>query len=211
MFKRLRFYFALLRAFVRKDRKKITFGFIILLLLIFFLKILLPSFIPKLRSFHTELTKPTFIEGVVGVPSHPNPLFDSTETQKDISRLIFRGLTFVDAKGDLQPDLAESFEKISDTEYTFKLKKNVSWHDGEKFTAEDVIYTIGLAQDPQYRSELSASYKDVAIEKIDDYTLKFRLKEPFVPFPFATTAGIIPKHISLRHYKPIGTGPLRVK
>src|SRR4030042_1410494 len=123
MIRKLRFYFALVRAFVRRDRKKITFGFIFLLLLVFVLKVILPVFTPKLIAAYRELRKPTFIEGVVGVPGYPNPLFDSTETQKDISRLVFRGLTKVDAKGNLPPDLAEKFEKVSDTEYLFRLKK----------------------------------------------------------------------------------------
>jgi len=211
MLRKLRFYFALVRTFTRRSRKRITFSFVLLLLAIFVLKGLLPVFTPKLLAAYSELRKPTFIEGVVGSPAHPNPLVDSTETQKDISRLIFRGLTKVDANGNLQPDLAESFEKVSDTEYLFELKKNVFWHDGQKFTSEDVVYTIGLAQNPNSRSPLAANFKDVKVEKLDDYRLKFKLEEAFTPFPFVTTAGIIPKHIHLEKYKPIGTGPFKVK
>ena len=211
MFRRLRFYFALVRAFTRRGRKKITFSFIAALLLVFVLKILLPAATPQLLAAWRELRKPTFVEGVVGTPSHPNPLFDSTENQKDIDSLIFRGLTKVDAKGSLKLDLAEGFEKTSDTEYLFRLKKDIFWHDGKKFTSDDVIYTIGLAQNPKYRSVLAANFKDVTLERVDTYTIKFKLKEPFAPFPFATTVGIIPRHVSLEKYQPIGTGPFKVK
>jgi len=211
MLKRIRFYLALLRALVKRNQKKVALAAVLLLLATFTLKILLPAALPKLAAAYEEYQRPFFIEGVVGTPVTPNPLFDSSETAKDISRLIFRGLTRVDSKGNLKSDLAERFKKISDTEYVFYLKKNVFWQDGEKFTSDDVVYTIGLTQNPKYNSPLAANFKDVEVEKINDYQLKFKLKEPFSPFPYATAVGIIPKHISLKSYKPIGTGPFSVK
>ena len=157
------------------------------------------------------MQKPSFVEGVVGKPTYPNPIFDTTETQKDISNLVFRGLTKVNNKGGLIPDLAESYKAVSDTEYVFKLKKDIYWSDGKKFTSDDVIFTVKTAQDPQWDSPLSESFKDIVIERLNDYEVKFKLKEPFAPFPYATTAGIIPKHIALGKYKPVGTGPFTVK
>jgi peptide/nickel transport system substrate-binding protein len=211
MFKRLRFYTALLAAFLKRDKKKITFGFVVLLLVVFLLRVVVPSLVPEIQLAFTEFRRPTFVEGAIGEPSHPNPLFDSTETQKDISRLVFRGLTKVDAKGILVPDLAKSYKKISETEYIFNLKRDVYWHDGEKLTSDDVLYTVEAAKNPKYESEIADSFKDVKAEKVDSYTVKFSLKEPFAPFPFSTTVGIIPEHIPLKKYKPIGTGPFRVK
>src|SRR3990167_7161514 len=124
MLKKIRFYWALIRAFLRRDKKKITFGFIILLFVLFLLKVLIPAVTPKVIDAYTQLRKPTFVEGAVGIPEHPNPLFDSTETQKDISKLIFRGLLKVNSKGELLPDLAESYEKKGEKEYVFHLKTN---------------------------------------------------------------------------------------
>ena len=211
MLKKLRFYIALLAAFLKRDKRKFTFGFIILLLAVFILKVILPSVIPQIRDAYTELRKPTFVEGAVGEPEHPNPLFDSTETQRDISTLVFRGLTKVNEKGTLVPDLTENFERVSDTEYVFNLKKDIHWHDGEKFTSDDVVYTVRTAQNPKYESAVADNFKDVTVEKIDDYTVKFILEETFAPFPFATTVGIIPQHIPLKKFRPIGTGPFKVK
>jgi len=211
MVKKLRFYTALMSAFARRDKRKLTFGAIAILLVVFLSKVLLPPFVPIIGDMYVQLRKPTFVEGAVGAPAHPNPLFDSTETQRDISRLIFRGLTKVDAKGTLVMDLAKDFEKISDEEYIFTLREDVFWHDGKKFSADDVVYTVQTAQDPKNESEAADNFKDVTIEKINDYTIKFKLKEAFTPFPSATAVGIIPEHIPLKKYKPIGTGPFKVK
>ena len=211
MLKKLSFYTALLAAFFRRDKRKITFGFIAILLAVFVLKVILPSIIPQIHEAYVELRKPTFIEGVVGEPGHPNPLFDSSETQKDISSLVFRGLAKVNTKGVLVPDLAESFKRISDTEYIFNLKEDIYWHDGKKFTSDDVVYTVETAQEPKYESEVADNFKDVKVERIGEYEVKFTLREPFAPFPYAATVGIIPQHIPLKKYRPIGTGPFSVK
>jgi peptide/nickel transport system substrate-binding protein len=211
MLKRLRFYIALLAAFVRRDKRKITFSFIGLLLLIFVLRVVLPSAVPQIHKIYVEFRKPTFVEGAVGEPEHPNPLFDSNETQRDISSLVFRGLTKVNKQGVLVPDLAENYKRISETEYVFNLKKDVYWHDNRRFTSDDVVYTIESAENPKYESEVADNFKDITIEKLDSYTVKFILEEPFAPFPFATTTGIIPKHVPLKKYRPVGTGDFRVK
>jgi peptide/nickel transport system substrate-binding protein len=211
MVKRLRFYLAFARAFLKRDRKKITYAFIFILLAVFAAKILFPTFGPKIAFLVGEFRKPTFIEGVVGNPTHPNPIFDSTETQKDISSLVYRGLMKINEEGKLEPDLAEKFEKVSKTEYTFYLRQGVYWHDGEKFTADDVVHTIQTAKDPQINSPLASNFDDVVIEKIDDYKVKFTLEEPFTPFPYSATVRIIPEHISLKKFEPVGTGQFIVK
>ena len=211
MIRRFRFYLALTKAFLNRNKKLAIYGFIILLLIGFTANVLLPSIYPKLITASKEFQKSSFVEGVVGTPTHPNPIFDTTETQKDISKLVYRGLTKVSVDGSLQTDLADSFERVSDTEYVFRLNQNIYWHDGHKFTADDVVHTVRTAQDPQFDSPISSNFKDVKIEKIDDYTVKFILEEPFAPFPFATTVGVIPEHIPLKNFKPVVTGKFKVK
>ena len=211
MWKKLRFYFALSRAFAKRDKRKITYSLIFLLLLIFALRILLPSSLPKLVDVYREAKKPTFIEGVVGKPIYPNPIFDTTETQKDISKLVFRGLLKTNSEGELIADLAKSYVQVGDKEYVFTLRDDVYWHDGYKFTSEDVLYTIKTIQDPAYQSPLEANFRSVQMEKITDYKIKMKLKESFAPFPYSTTLGILPAHISLKRYRPVGTGDFRLK
>lgn len=211
MWRKLRFYLALFSAIINRNKRGVALGITILLIFVFVLKVLLPSVLPKISGTYEEFKKPTFVEGVVGEPTHPNPLFDSTETQRDISKLVFRGLTKVDMNGNLVGDLASEFKRISETEYVFKLKEGVFWQDGERFTSDDVIHTIEIAKNPKYESTVASNFKDVQVERIDDFLVRFTLKEPFTPFPFTTTVGVIPKHIALKKYRPIGTGPFKVK
>ena len=156
------------------------------------------------------MEKTTYTEGVVGSVKSLNPLFETTEAESELNTLVFRSLTKLDKSGKLQLDLAESVQEVTPTEYVFKLKKNVFWHDGKNFTAGDVVYTVESSQDAKLATTAKTVFKDIKIEKIDDYTVKFKLREPFAPFLSQTTVGIIPAHIPLSSYKPIGTGNFRV-
>ena len=117
------------------------------------------------------------------------------------------------------PRLAESWELDKDTNtYTFHLRQDVTWHDGEKFTAEDVKFTIEAIQDPKNESENASNYEDVEkITVVDDHTVKFQLSAPNYAFLDYMTMAILPKHLLegkdlqtddyFRH--PIGTGPYK--
>lgn len=165
-----------------------------------------PLLIVRALETSEKYIKPTYVEAVVGKPETFNPLFSRLEAEREINNLVFRGLTKISPQGLPEVDLASSVEIKGETEYIFKLKRDVFWHDGNLFNADDVIYTIKTAQNPIYQSEIAASFKDVIVKKIDDFTVSFKLKEPFAPFLIATTVGIIPEHIPLNNYRPIGTG-----
>jgi peptide/nickel transport system substrate-binding protein len=107
---------------------------------------------------------------------------------------------------------------------TWRLKKNVSWHDGKPFTADDVVFNWEYAADPATAATTIGSYKDIErIDKPDAHTVKITFKKP-LPFwadPFCSNRGmIIPKHLfeSYRggksreapaNLKPVGTGPYK--
>ena len=82
------------------------------------------------------------------------------------------------------PGLAESWELDDATNtYTFHLRDDVNWHDGEKFTADDVEFTIKAIMDPDNESEIASNYEDVtAINVIDDKTISFTLRDKNVAF-----------------------------
>ena len=167
----------------------------------------------------------TLIEGVLNTPAHINPLLATsevgTEADRDITALVYSGLLRADGKGGLIPDLAQNYEVSDDgLIYTFVLKPNLVWHDGKKITTSDVVFTIKTAQDSRMKSPKRANWDGVDVEQIDDLTVRFTLKKPYVPFLENTTMGILPEHIwetidynrfdtNKYNREPIGSGPYK--
>ncbi|MBM4402483.1 MAG: hypothetical protein FJ044_04525 [Candidatus Cloacimonetes bacterium] len=135
-------------------------------------------------------------KGLVGQPRLLNPLYAALNpVDAEISKLLFRGLVSYNEKGEIVGDLAESWEVSEDGKvYTFKLKPHLSWHNEEKFRADDVVFSIRLTQEEGYEGPEKGSFTEVTVEKIDEQTIKFILKEPFAPFLDRLTLGILPKH-----------------
>lgn len=167
-----------------------------------------------------------YTEGLVGQPQYINPILaPASDADSDLSKLVFSSLLKYNEKQELIPDLAERYEITPDQKnYTFYLRKDVRWHDGVEFTADDIIYTVQVVKNSEYQSPLMLNFKDISVEKIDQYTVKFTLtKEAFAPFLFeSTTFGILPKHVwekispksvplSEYNLKPTGTGPFKFK
>lgn len=164
-----------------------------------------------------------YAEGIVGQPRFINPILSqASDADRDLAELIFSGLLKYDSSGELKPFLAESYKIEGNKVYIFSLKPGVKWHDNENFSADDVIFTIGLIQNPDYKSPLRPNWQGVQVEKIDDLTVKFTLPAPYAPFLENLTVGILPKHLwqnisasafPLADYnlQPIGTGPFRFK
>ncbi len=95
----------------------------------------------------------------------------------------------------MEPDLASSWTVSPDgLTYLFHLRRDVRWSDGEPFAADDVLFTLGLMQDPDFPGvpDLSALWRTVTVEKVDAYTVRFHLSEPFPSFADYTTIGILP-------------------
>jgi peptide/nickel transport system substrate-binding protein len=166
-----------------------------------------------------------YVEAVVGAPARVNPLFAPVnETDADIASLVFSGLTRLGPDGTVLPDLAESWE-ISDDglTYTFRLRRDVKWHTGADFTADDAVFTYQLLADPDLPSDptLSRLWQEVSCTAHDPYTLLCQLPEPFAPFLAYTTVGLLPKHVLETataatiaddpfNQRPTGTGPYRL-
>ena len=167
----------------------------------------------------------TYIEGLAGRPQYLNPILcQYNDVDRDLCALIFNGLTDINEKGESVPDLALGWEVSDDgLTYTFHLRRGVRWHDGHVFTADDVVFTIRAMQDPDYEGVpyLAELWRSVAVQKLDDYTVQFTLREPYAPFMDYTTVGIMPAHLLEKvpaselsrdpfNIRPVGTGPLRV-
>ena len=158
------------------------------------------------------------------------PHFASGTKDQEGSRIFYEPLGAWDADGNLVPILAAEVPTLANggvsrdgKSITWKLKKNVQWHDGKPFTADDVVFTAAYAADPATSAYTSGSYKDVKVTKVDSHTVKveYQKPSPFWADPFVSAAGmIIPKHIfesfkgatsrdAPANLKPVGTGPYK--
>ena len=101
-------------------------------------------------------------------------------TEKIMNRLVRPGLD-----GKPTPDLAVSWSANDDaTEWVFKLRPSVKFHDGSAFDAEDVVYSLGRVQDPELDSPAASTIKMVdKIEAVDSSTVKMTLSAPYADLP----------------------------
>jgi peptide/nickel transport system substrate-binding protein len=157
------------------------------------------------------------------MPENFNPLIT------DVRVWLYDGLVRFDEEMNPIPDLAESWEISEDgTIYTFKLREDVTFHDGTPMTADDVLYTAQLTLDENtnspYRSKFIIDDEPVVWEKIDDHTVQATLPKPFGPFLAKVSRAdeifftILPKHIMEQctdmqscsiNLQPVGTGPYK--
>lgn len=161
-------------------------------------------------------------EGIVGTPRFINPVLAYTNTDNDMTRLVYSGLMKKSNEGTLIPDIASTYDVSKDgTIYTFLLKEDTTFHDGTIVTAEDVVFTIETIQNPIIKSPESVRWEGVQVTALDTYTVQFELPQPFSNFLENATVGILPKHIwseipleafglSPENIKPIGSGPYRI-
>jgi peptide/nickel transport system substrate-binding protein len=189
-------------------------------------------FLTYLALNYTTVLRPgrggTYVEGIAGFPRYLNPLLSRYgEVDRDVCALLFNGLTRLNERGEVEADLARSWEVTLDgLMYTFYLRPNVYWHDGAPLTADDVVFTVGLLQDPAFPGppELGATlWRAVKVEKVDRYTVRFTLPGPYAYAPFLdyTTFGILPTHLlsgtraadlpdAAFNLSPVGSGPFKL-
>ena len=135
-----------------------------------------------------------------GEPNLLNPILTTDAYSAQVVGTIFSGMLKVNEKLELEPDLAESYEISTDGKtYTFKLRKNVKWHDGTPFTADDVVFTFSTIINPKTNTVRRSNYvingKAIRFTAVDPHTVKAELPEPFAPFLLSAAAEILPKHL----------------
>ena len=157
-----------------------------------------------------------------------NPHFAIGTKDQEGSRIFYEPLAGWDSDGNLVPVLAEEIPSkdnggLAEDGRTviWKLKRGVKWHDGKPFTADDVVFTWEYARTPETAAVTIGSYKDIKVEKADDFTVRvlFDKPTPYWADAFVGTWGmIIPKHLfadyiggksrdAPTNLKPVGTGP----
>ena len=153
-------------------------------------------------------------ELVVAVQSAPNnldPRVGTDEVSQRVSQLVFSYLMSLDEQLRVVPVLAERLENPDPLTYIVRLRRGVKFHDGHELTAKDVVYTFTSLMAPDFISPRKGAYRLVeAITALDDYSVRFTLKEAFGSFPVQLVLPIVPDGAGpeLRSV-PVGTGPYR--
>jgi peptide/nickel transport system substrate-binding protein len=164
-------------------------------------------------------------------PTLLNPHFATGTKDIDACRIFYEPLAAYDPEGNLAPVLAAEVPNVQGgtlakdlTWVTWRLKRNVAWHDGKPFTADDVIFNYEYVSDPATAAVTSGSYREIVrAEKLDSHTVRVIFKKPqaFWADAFCGNRGaIIPKHVfdpfkgaksreAPANLKPVGTGAYR--
>jgi ABC-type transport system substrate-binding protein len=182
------------------------------------------------QAFYYSASEPapghggTFVEGVVGDFSFINPVLARTDLDRDLTSLVFAGLTKFDpVSNNIVDDIATHTLSPNQRNYTFTLRDNLYWHDGMPVTADDVIFTFKeVIQNEAFPNpSIAKDFNNVEITKVDDKTVTMTLEKKYAFFIYNTTIGLLPKHIlgnippselltSDFNLKPIGCGPYKV-
>ncbi|WP_211110282.1 ABC transporter substrate-binding protein [Acuticoccus mangrovi] len=148
-------------------------------------------------------------------PDTLDPAKMKTGVEYAYSLLVFNGLTGYDDQLNVVPDLAESWSASDDLKtWTFKLRDDVTWHDGRPFVAEDVLATMKRMLDPEVGSRMRVNFELIEdMSAPDEHTVVFNLKLPYSTFPAlfgGYQARIVPyDHIDTLTTHPIGTGAFK--
>ncbi|SCL94836.1 peptide ABC transporter substrate-binding protein [Sporanaerobacter sp. PP17-6a] len=167
-----------------------------------------------------------------------NPLISENISYYNFSKLIFEGLFKLDKNLNIENQLVQNYEIKEDGKVIgIKLRENVVWHDGEKFTAKDVKFTIDTLKyagnDNIYKNSILSNFKSYTssdlrhimdVKIIDDYNIEIVFDRAFSNGLEILTFPIIPRHIFVKgrensssykaalaedNYTPIGTGPYK--
>jgi peptide/nickel transport system substrate-binding protein len=211
----------------RFDRLISVRRFIFLWVLLFFLLFFCAVIQLRGLSAYYQTLKPIpggfYNEGMVGNFTNSNPIYATGEADVAVSRLIFSGLFKYDDKNNLVGDLAKNWQiNTAQTRYLVHLKDNIHWHDGQPFTADDVVFTYQSIQNFEAQSPFYTSWKGITVKKIDAHAVVFELPNSLSAFPYSLTNGILPSHLlknipptQMRsasfNANPIGTGPFKWK
>ncbi|HPJ96760.1 MAG TPA: peptide-binding protein [Syntrophales bacterium] len=161
------------------------------------------------------------VEGSIGDASNLIPILSSDSTSHQIAGLVYNGLVKYDKDLQITGDLAESWEISPDgLHIVFHLRKGVKWHDGQPFTARDVLFTYHTVIDPRTPTAYAGDFLKVKkVTVVDDHTLRVSYDKPFAPALMSWGSPILPRHLlegreitaSPLSRRPVGTGPYRFK
>ena len=146
-----------------------------------------------------------------------NPILTNNKNVQNISKLIYDPLVTLTSDYKAEPCLAKEWAKQSDNSYLIKLRENVKWSDGQRFTAEDVRFTIDRLKDTA--SIYSYQVQHVTgVDIVDDYTIRINLDSDVPFFEYNLTFPILSKDYyeaedfvnTEKNSSPVGTGKYKI-
>lgn len=161
------------------------------------------------------------VEGSNGDVSGFLSAVTSDSASHSAANYIFNGLVRYDKNLKLEGELAESWEvSPNGKKITFRLRKNVKWHDNVPFTSDDVMFTYRKMIDPKTPTAYGEAFKQVRrVANPDPYTVIVEYDKPYAPSMESWGLNILPKHLlekypdikqsPLNKSRPIGTGPYK--
>lgn len=160
----------------------------------------------------TESTEPTVVR--MNISSEPDSLDPWQSAASDTSAIfdnVFEGLMSYNSEGEIVPGLAESCDISEDgLTYTFKLRENVTFHNGQPFTSKDAVYSYNHLAGLDGEEAVSSKFAGVeSVEAPDDYTFVIHMKEASASFLALTIADVLPEGYEDQATSPIGTGPYK--
>jgi peptide/nickel transport system substrate-binding protein len=184
-----------------------------------------PAYKPTKRGGGGAL-KAIFWQG----PTLLNPHFAGGTKDQEGSRIFYEPLAAWDDDGNLVPVLAAEIPSLANgglaadgRSVTWKLKRGVTWHDGQPFTADDCVFTFDYVKDPATAATTAGTYEGVTIRKVDAYTVRIAFTKP-TPNWYETLVSsygaILPRHVfgpyvgarareAPANLRPVGTGPYK--
>lgn len=174
-----------------------------------------------LLFFITNVFSSTLNLSMSSSPSRLNPILANDSASSEISSWLFNGLFKYDKNGDITTELANNYEFITPTKLVVTIKDNIFWHDGEKLSSKDVLFTYQKIIDPKVFNSIKSNFTEVkSVKIIDNLTIEIEYKKPYFKALESWMVGLLPEHIlkdeedlmtSSFNKNPIGTGSYILK
>lgn len=164
-----------------------------------------------------------YVEGVLGTATNASPFGARTAADRSLVALLFRGLVRLGPGSSIAGDLAWHWEVDAEGRtWTFHLRPDLLWHDGEPITAQDVVFTLSVLGDEAFTGPGAESWGEVTATAVDPLTVTLELSTPLGGFLQAATQPIAPAHLlagvppeALAEdpfgSQPVGSGPFRLQ
>lgn len=177
------------------------------------MKTLLTLLIFCLSSLYAQ----TLHLSIASNPSRINPILSTDAASSDITRWIFNALVTYDKEGKIVPELAESYTFVDSTTLVFYLRKDVTWSDGQPFSANDVLFTYQTIISPDIFTPYASGFMHIeSVKALDTYSIEVKYKYPYFKALEIWMMEVLPEHLlknekdlmtSKFNQAPLGTGP----